>query len=76
MPAFSISAAVSTAITPGEDFACLDIDRDNARGRMRRTHKRRIKHARLRRIGDIAAASGDQRFVFDARKRRMMDVMT
>jgi hypothetical protein len=55
----------------GRGFRRFDIDRRDARGGMRRAHEGGVQHARLRRIGNVAAASGDQRLVFDARKRRM-----
>jgi hypothetical protein len=51
---------------PGRLGGGLDVDADDARERVRRTHEMRIRLVRQRRIGDVAAAAANERIVLDA----------
>ena len=68
-PEAAQSAPVSTASTPGAAFARRDIDRADARMRMRRAQHMAERHARQHHVVDIAAAAAQQPRILEPRHR-------
>ena len=65
-----MSAAVSTAATPGRVLRGLDIDGDDLGMRMRAAHEAGVQHARQLDVVDVAAVAAEQALELAARDAR------